>query len=183
MVEQVVTYSFYLNLATSDSSGKPWVSPVVYWTDDNGHFFLVSAMRSRHMQFILQNHQVAVSIYNSNSPEKKAKGLVFGASAQILVDKSDIISALYWLYKKRVQHEAKELLSLIQAKMEEYNRSQRYIVKLSVDKEGYFMNEVQKSKKHGFGTTFRDERQKVTLGKNIPLIRFNESHLLRKSVL
>jgi hypothetical protein len=45
---QIIDANYYLTLATADSAGTPWASPVWYAHEGHGTFFWVSRPQARH---------------------------------------------------------------------------------------------------------------------------------------
>lgn len=65
MVVNLLFESSFMTLATADSDGLPWVSPVEFVCDENLAFYRVSMTNARHSQNVRANLRAASSIYDS----------------------------------------------------------------------------------------------------------------------
>lgn len=61
----VIFDSSFMTLATADSVGVPWVSPVEFACDEALRFYWTSVTDARHSQNIRANPRAALSIYDS----------------------------------------------------------------------------------------------------------------------
>ncbi len=102
--KEIIASNIYMTIATSDKSGKPWISPVFFAYDDSNNLFWVSNKESRHSKLIKENPQVAIVIFDSSAPEGEGDGVYFEAKVEELKDKEKIDQALE-VFNKRVTKE------------------------------------------------------------------------------
>ncbi len=105
--KKLITDNIYLTIATASKSGKPWISPMFFAYDQNYHFFWVSNKDSLHSQLIRSNPAVALVIFDSQAPEGLGDGVYFEATAQELIDESDIKHATTTLNARITKDEFK----------------------------------------------------------------------------
>lgn len=73
ILEQILRDAKCLSLATADKSGFPWASPVVYkFSEAEQAFYFISSPDSRHIQNILENPNVAFSLYDATKTLENA---------------------------------------------------------------------------------------------------------------
>jgi nitroimidazol reductase NimA-like FMN-containing flavoprotein (pyridoxamine 5'-phosphate oxidase superfamily) len=71
----IIFKSKFMALATADTSGVPWVSPLVYACDEQLCFYWVSAHEARHSLNLAANPRAALTIYDSKQrPNIKIQG-------------------------------------------------------------------------------------------------------------
>lgn len=158
--EDILVNSLDLCLSTSEQN-EPWASPLFFWTDKHGHFYFVSKVDSRHVKNISKNPNVAVSIFDS----KARQGIQFKGSATILHDYKEIQNAIYWALIKRFPYSD----VTIAEKRFEYEQTNRKIVRIKVDKEGFFVNEQVSCPNNA--KFYQDVRRKVDLPMDLPLCK------------
>lgn len=73
--ESIIKHNMYLSLSTCDMERKPWVATVFYAHDKEYNFYFLSAVDSRHAKNILENPNVAFSIFNSGQPVGSSEGV------------------------------------------------------------------------------------------------------------
>lgn len=81
---RLVAANRYLTLATADSDGRPWASPVWYAPVGDAEFLWVSDPESRHSRNIAVRPEVAIVIFDSTVPEGAAEALYCDAVAEEL---------------------------------------------------------------------------------------------------
>jgi nitroimidazol reductase NimA-like FMN-containing flavoprotein (pyridoxamine 5'-phosphate oxidase superfamily) len=81
---QIIDASRYLTLATADSAGNPWASPVWYAHDDYTTFFWVSRPGARHSQNLAARPTASMVIFDSTVPELQAQGVYLQTLAEEL---------------------------------------------------------------------------------------------------
>ncbi|HKZ40561.1 MAG TPA: pyridoxamine 5'-phosphate oxidase family protein [Candidatus Hodarchaeales archaeon] len=149
LAANIIASSFYLTTATYDYAGDcSWAAPVMFWMDDQQHFYFVSAFHSRHVKNIHLNSNIGISIYDSQQLEGTGRGVQFGAKAVILRNKKERSMAAYWLAKTRAPKECLDPLDpdqddpLDQARSmaKRWQKNGRVIFKLTVDSQGFFIN-------------------------------------------
>jgi len=67
IVRDVIAQLEYMTIATSDGT-TPWLAPVYFIADKDLNFYFASLPSSRHVQHIMKNPQVGLSIYDSGQP-------------------------------------------------------------------------------------------------------------------
>jgi len=100
LVKEVIKNNQYLTIASSDSSGKAWVSVVAYVYDDDYNFYYVSIPDSQHQQDIEHNSNIAFTIFDSHQSWGKGIGIQVEASVEEVGIK-DIprVTKMYFLRK------------------------------------------------------------------------------------
>jgi hypothetical protein len=79
IARQIIDTSRYLTLATSDSSGTPWGSPVWYAHADYTSFFWVSRPQARHSCNLAVRAMVSAVIFDSTAHERQAQAVYLEA--------------------------------------------------------------------------------------------------------
>jgi nitroimidazol reductase NimA-like FMN-containing flavoprotein (pyridoxamine 5'-phosphate oxidase superfamily) len=64
-VNDLITASPYMVLATADAAGVPWASPVWFATEDGRTFYWVSDPNARHSRNIAARPDIAIVIFDS----------------------------------------------------------------------------------------------------------------------
>ena len=62
---EIIDSNQYLTLATADSDGRPWASPVWFAHDDYTHFLWVSKPDARHSRNLASRPEVAIVVFDS----------------------------------------------------------------------------------------------------------------------
>lgn len=81
---QIIDASRYLTLATADSTGIPWASPVWYAHADYTSFFWVSRPQARHSRNLAVRGTVSFVMFDSTAPERKVSAVYLEALAEEL---------------------------------------------------------------------------------------------------
>jgi nitroimidazol reductase NimA-like FMN-containing flavoprotein (pyridoxamine 5'-phosphate oxidase superfamily) len=76
---QIIDDNRYLTLATADSAGNPWASPVWYAHADYTSFLWVSQPQARHSRNLAARAAVSVVIFDSTVPERQAQAVYLQA--------------------------------------------------------------------------------------------------------
>lgn len=63
-VTRLIFEGSFMTLATTDSDGLPWVSPVEFACDEDMRFYWFSPIDARHSQNVRANPRAALSIYD-----------------------------------------------------------------------------------------------------------------------
>ncbi len=90
----------YMAVGTSTKRGIPWVAPVLFVYDNDFNIYFLSAVDALHSKNILENADVAVSIFDSRQEIGVSEGIQARGKAS-LVEKDDIENAIT-LYCKKV---------------------------------------------------------------------------------
>lgn len=96
MTHPIIQNNRYLTLATF-YDGEVWIAPLAYAYDDvKKVFYFYSDKNSKHARHIVENTDVAVSIYDSTASSDAAQGLQIKAEASIVEDSLDSVCDLYF---------------------------------------------------------------------------------------
>jgi nitroimidazol reductase NimA-like FMN-containing flavoprotein (pyridoxamine 5'-phosphate oxidase superfamily) len=98
--EAVIEGNKYLTLATVDSEGRPWATPVYFTPDGHEHFYWVSSPEARHSHNIAANPAVSIVIFDSTVGIGKAQAVFLSATARLvpedeLVDRAKFFAGRY----------------------------------------------------------------------------------------
>lgn len=83
----------YAVLATSDTEGRPWATPVWFAPDGLDRLYWVSWPGSRHSQLIEQRPDVALTVFDSTVASSDAAGFYATGKAKLVPD-ADLDGAL-----------------------------------------------------------------------------------------
>jgi hypothetical protein len=83
----------YATIATSNSQGEPWNTPVSSAHDSAASIYWVSDRRNQHSRNIRQNPNVFMVFYDSTVPAGKGEGVYLAATAVELSDIDEIQQA------------------------------------------------------------------------------------------
>ncbi|HEY1096473.1 MAG TPA: pyridoxamine 5'-phosphate oxidase family protein, partial [Alphaproteobacteria bacterium] len=101
LVENCLRSTDYLCLATHGPAGV-WSSPVYYAWDEEFNLYFMSMAKSRHMQNIDDNHDIALSIYATDQDTSgDVTGLQISGLAKIVEDEA-VIKQAFEVYFRRV---------------------------------------------------------------------------------
>jgi hypothetical protein len=81
---EVVDRSLYMVVATADSSGQPWASPVYYAHRDYRDFFWISQPDATHSVNLRDRREVGIVIFDSTVPINTGQGVYIGGVAREL---------------------------------------------------------------------------------------------------
>lgn len=97
---KIIQENQYMTLATSDSAGNSWASPVAYTYDSDFNFYWVSLPSSSHQKNIEVNPNISFSIFDSHQNWGEGIGLQIEAKVE-KVPLSDLpkVSKLYFSRK------------------------------------------------------------------------------------
>jgi nitroimidazol reductase NimA-like FMN-containing flavoprotein (pyridoxamine 5'-phosphate oxidase superfamily) len=76
----------YMVLATADTDGRPWATPVYFATDGRGAFYWVSSREARHSANIAVRPEVGIVVFDSTVPVGAGQGVYIEARAEQLAD-------------------------------------------------------------------------------------------------
>lgn len=99
LAKKIIAKNQYVSIASADSQGKAWVSPVVYAYDNNWNFYFVSMPSSRHCKNIKQNKNIALAIFDSRQKWGQGVGLQIEGEAKVLNLKDSLLASK--IYAKR----------------------------------------------------------------------------------
>ena len=80
----IIEASLYLVLATADTAGRPWSSPVYFAHIGCTEFFWVSSPDVTHSRNIEVRPAVGIVIFDSGAPIRTGQGLYMSAVARLL---------------------------------------------------------------------------------------------------
>ena len=80
----------YVVLATADTDGVPWASPVWFATEDYRELYWVSYPGARHSENIAVRPQIAMVVFDSTVPPGTGQGVYMTATAEQLTDAAAI---------------------------------------------------------------------------------------------
>lgn len=96
--KEIIEKIIYITIATVDSDGQPWNTPVYAAYDEDLNFYWASWAESVHSRNISQNPNVCLVIYDSTVPEGTGKGIYATAGAYELTEPAAIERALRHYY-------------------------------------------------------------------------------------
>jgi len=80
-IERVIAANLYLVVATTDSDGSPWVSPVFFAPLGDKSLCWLSSPDSRHSRNIARRPDVAITVFDSRIAVGRAEAAFFEAVA------------------------------------------------------------------------------------------------------
>jgi uncharacterized protein YhbP (UPF0306 family) len=90
----IIASNIYMTVATADTSGKPWISPVFFAYDEAYNLYWVSSKNALHSTNLATRPQLAIVIYDSTRPEGEGDGVYFDCEAMALEAEADIVKAM-----------------------------------------------------------------------------------------
>lgn len=84
MARDIIKGNEYLTLATVNTNGTPWVSILAYSYDKNCHFYYASIPSSKHGMNLVDNDEIACSIFDSRQDWGKGVGLQIEGVSEII---------------------------------------------------------------------------------------------------
>jgi general stress protein 26 len=100
--KHVISNADLMTIASADSNGKPWISPVGFISDTDGNLYWVSNKESVHSDNIRVRPEVAIVVVGKNL-DGNNDGVYFDALAAELTDQKDLEYAVK-LIAKRPKH-------------------------------------------------------------------------------
>ena len=94
----IVSEIFYLTIATTNTNGTPWVSPVYFNFDDQCNLFWISNKEAIHSKNIAETNEASISIFNSTLPVWEGQGVYLQCSAIELHDDEEILRGIEKYY-------------------------------------------------------------------------------------
>lgn len=107
LAKEIIEKNQYMTVASSDSKGKPWVSPVVYVQDKNHNLYFISLPDSMHSKNIVGNPNASVAIFDSHQNFGEGVGLqIEGTIEKVSLIKLPVVVGLYfgrkWPYANNI---------------------------------------------------------------------------------
>jgi nitroimidazol reductase NimA-like FMN-containing flavoprotein (pyridoxamine 5'-phosphate oxidase superfamily) len=82
----VIAGNKYLTLATVDSAGLPWATPVFFTPDGHRDVYWVSSPAARHSLNIAASPSVSIVVFDSSVPVGQAQAVYLTARAELVPD-------------------------------------------------------------------------------------------------
>src|SRR5262245_23981209 len=82
----IIDANAYMTLATADSGGTPWASPVWFAHEDHLRFVWVSRPDTRHSRNLAARADVGIVVFDSTVPMNAGRAVYVEASAGIVAD-------------------------------------------------------------------------------------------------
>ncbi|MDB5163892.1 MAG: pyridoxamine 5-phosphate oxidase-related FMN-binding protein [Candidatus Saccharibacteria bacterium] len=92
-VKYLIENNVFMVIATADSTGKPWISPVGFTYDDSYNLYWVSYKEALHSKNIISRPEVAITIFGQ-MPDKSYDGVYIDATATELDNEAEIQIAI-----------------------------------------------------------------------------------------
>jgi general stress protein 26 len=89
--KEIIQKITYATVATTNSDGQPWNTPVYYNPDENLNIYWVSDKKGQHSRNIKENGRVFIVIYDSTIPEGEGEGVYIQAVATQVTDPEEIL--------------------------------------------------------------------------------------------
>jgi uncharacterized protein YhbP (UPF0306 family) len=84
LAREIIDKALYMVVATSDSSGQPWASPVYFAHRDYRDFFWISQPDATHSENLRERREVGIAIFDSTQPVNTGKGAyVLGVAREL----------------------------------------------------------------------------------------------------
>lgn len=94
----------YVVLATADTSGLPWASPVWFANDGYAALYWVSYPGARHSQNLAARPELAMVVFDSTVPPGTGQGVYLSATAEQLAGGEAFERGLTVFSEKSVRH-------------------------------------------------------------------------------
>lgn len=86
VAREIIDANQYMVLATADSTGRPWASPVYFANSGYAEFFWVSSPDATHSRNIAVRPQVSIVVFDSQAPIGTGQGVYMPAVAEEVTD-------------------------------------------------------------------------------------------------
>jgi hypothetical protein len=84
VAREIIDSSLYMVVATADSTGQPWVSPVYFAASGYREFFWISEPDATHSVNLRDRREVGIVIFDSSVPIGKGQGVyVLGVAREL----------------------------------------------------------------------------------------------------
>jgi Pyridoxamine 5'-phosphate oxidase len=81
---EILDSNLYLTLATADTDGRPWASPVYYATEDHEHFYWVSDPEARHSRNLAARPRASAVVFDSHAPIGTGQAVYMALVAELV---------------------------------------------------------------------------------------------------
>jgi hypothetical protein len=109
-VRDIIDASRYLVLATADTTGRPWCSPVYFAHIGFTEFFWVSSPDASHSRNIEVRPEVSIVVFDSNAAISTGQGVYMSAAAELL-DGGEVARGIEAFSRRSVGHGGEEWTS------------------------------------------------------------------------
>jgi nitroimidazol reductase NimA-like FMN-containing flavoprotein (pyridoxamine 5'-phosphate oxidase superfamily) len=100
--KEIIAENIYLTMATSDTQGNPWISPVYCAYDSDYNFYWTSNPNARHSKNIKENGgKIAFIVFNSSVAEGTGEGVYFEGRAYEMSEEKEMAAALELYYSRK----------------------------------------------------------------------------------
>lgn len=99
----IIDANLYMVLATADSTGRPWSSPVYFAHDDYAEFLWVSAPNAVHSRNIAARPQVSIVIFDSHAPIGTGQGVYISATTE-QVGRDNLARGIETFSRRSIEH-------------------------------------------------------------------------------
>lgn len=93
-------HNLYCTVSSVSPAGLPWASPLYFGYDDEGCLYVRSAKDAQHMQYIKNQPEVFVTLFDSTQPIGTGSGLYLQGIAEQLEEEAAVRSALQHMNKR-----------------------------------------------------------------------------------
>jgi nitroimidazol reductase NimA-like FMN-containing flavoprotein (pyridoxamine 5'-phosphate oxidase superfamily) len=84
LARQIIDGGLYMVLATANTSGQPWASPVYYASSGYRDFFWISQPDATHSENLRERREVGIVIFDSTQPIGTGEGVyVLGVAREL----------------------------------------------------------------------------------------------------
>ncbi len=98
--KKLIDRILYFTLSTANKFGVPWGAPFMFAHDKDYNFYWRASRKTVHSVNIIENENVAFTIYDSTLPRSEAFGVYVKAKAYVVDNKNEIKRALKMLLKR-----------------------------------------------------------------------------------
>lgn len=93
--KRILTNNIFMTLATVDTDGQPWSTPVFYALDQKYNFYWYSRKDTRHSQNIQINNKVSVSIFSEEGRDRLTGVYIEGIAQELKEEELPIATKIY----------------------------------------------------------------------------------------
>ena len=96
IAREVLAANLYMTLATADTTGRPWASPVYFTADGTRDFYWISSPEARHSHNIAERPEVGIVVFDSRVAVGTAEAVYMtGTAEQVADDELETGARLY----------------------------------------------------------------------------------------
>lgn len=100
----IIDAQLYLVLATADSAGRPWSSPVYFAPAGPAEFFWVSAPDVTHSRNIAVRPEVGIVVFDSRAAIGTGQGVYMSAVAELVVAEGEVERGIDVFSRRSLTH-------------------------------------------------------------------------------